>query len=518
MVVARPYKTTKDETLKQPPSLVILFFTELWERFSFYGMRALLVLYMTSELLFHDKKAYGIYGAYMALVYAMPIVGGLMADRIIGNRRAVFLGGALMAIGHFALAIPSLEAFYIGLGFIISGNGFFKANISTLLGEYYRHKDPRRDAGFTIFYMGVNIGAFLSPLMCGYLGEVYGWHYGFGLAGLGMLVGLVIFWRGQGKLGDKGKAPDEQKLKEKWSGITFENLAYISSFIVVPILVVGVYHYSAMEYFMPVAGVGTIVWLLSSALRLETQERKNVLAFLVMSLFFMTFFAFFEQAGTSINLFTERNVDRMVMLPFTIDFGAGVFAWTPSVFEIPTSWFQSLNPFFIVALGPLVSWIWKNMGKRGLDPQTPVKFFLGLFQLGFGFLLLAWSAGFANSMALTPILWITLSYLLQTTGELCLSPIGLSMTTKLAPKHMKSALMGALMFSISFAHHIAALIAQLMSVPDSGDGQIDATVSLPIYTNIFEQIGYVALGVSALVLLSAPCFKSIFSKVEGREA
>ncbi|MCP4922405.1 MAG: peptide MFS transporter [bacterium] len=518
MVVARPYEASGDENLKQPPSLTVLFFTELWERFSFYGMRALLVLYMTNELLFHDSKAYGIYGAYMALAYAMPIIGGLVSDRLIGNRRAIFLGGTLMAIGHFVLAIPSLDAFYLGLGLIISGNGFFKANISSLLGEFYKKRDPRRDAGFTLFYMGVNVGAFLSPLLCGYLGEVYGWHYGFGLAGVGMFVGLIIFWCGQSTLGDKGKAPDEKKLKEKWAGISLGNLAYILAFMAVPFLVIGVYNYPAMEYFMPIAGVATIVWLLTSALRLNSGERANVLVFLAMSLFYMTFFAFFEQAGSSLNLFTDRNVDRMVILPFTLDFEAGIFSWSSAAFEIPTPWFQSLNPFFIVLFGPLFSWLWKNMGKRGCEPQTPVKFFFALLQLGFGFIVLSWSVGFANSAALTPILWISLSYLFQTTGELCLSPIALSMTTKLAPRHMKSALMGALMFSLAFAHYIAALIAQLMSVPSTDDGQVDAVASLPVYTDIFGQIGYVSIGISVIALLCAPLFKGMFSKVEGRGA
>src|SRR5690606_26009865 len=297
---------------RHPRGLYVLFFTEMWERFSYYGMRALLIFYMTRHFLFGDERAYATYGSYTALVYATPVLGGWLADRLLGFRRAVILGAVLMAAGHFAMAFEQLQIFYLALGFLIVGNGFFKPNISSIVGRLYPEGDPRRDSGFTIFYMGINLGAGAAPLLCGYVGETYGWDWGFGLAGVGMLLGLMVFLQGQRHLGEAAEAPDRARLRERpVPGINREWLTYLGALGLV-IVAWQLVQISQLVGSL-LSGVGALV----SALliyylvrKVDKVERDRLIVALVLTLFSMVFWAFFEQAGSSINLFTDRNVDR----------------------------------------------------------------------------------------------------------------------------------------------------------------------------------------------------------------
>ncbi|MCL2327574.1 MAG: peptide MFS transporter [Bacteroidetes bacterium] len=483
---------------KHPKSLTFLFFTEMWERFSFYGMRALLTLYLTLQLFRHlqepEKKtvAFGIFAAYGALVYATPFIGGLIADKFLGYKKAIIWGAILMAVGHFIMAIENEFCLYIALAFLILGNGFFKPNISSIVGNLYMDNDPRRDSGFTIFYMGVNLGAFFSPLVCGIIGETYGWHWGFGIAGVGMIAGLAVFLRNQKQLDYKeivdftstssvtgnptaevhtvyapiGAAPIGEKLHKKvFLGLSVEHLIYVLSVCSVAIFALLVKNYQLMTYALTPFAVAVVVIIFIIALRSNRIERDRLFVILILLFFTVLFFAFFEQAGSSLTLFANENVNR------------NLFSIT-----VPTSLFQSVNPLFILILAtPLTSlWLWLASKKR--EPNTAFKFALGLFFLSLGFLLLAVAPYFVSEVSLdmgnsvtplllqiaaVPMLILILSYMLQTIGELCLSPIGLSMVTKLAPPRITAMIMGAWFLSSAMAHHVAGIIANFTNQEDS---------------------------------------------------
>jgi POT family proton-dependent oligopeptide transporter len=438
-----------EASMKQPKQLYMLFFAEMWERFSFYGMRALLILFMVKQFLYSDDDAYHIYGAYGALVYTTPFIGGIIADKILGYRKSVMLGGILMAIGHFVMVGPDLTPegykwldeifFYTALAFLIVGNGFFKPNISSIVGSLYGQNDPRRDAGFTIFYMGVNLGAFLAPLVCGTVGEIWGWGYGFSLAGIGMVAGLIAFGRGQHTL-QHGLPPSEEYLKQPSPiGLSNEKSVYLLSLFMVAAAGVLINFHNFMSKGLYVFGIGVLAYILYIAFtKLNKIERQRMFVILILLVFSAMFWAFFEQAGSSITLFTDRNVDK-----------GGV----------PTSLFQSVNPLFILLFGSAFSAMWLALGKRGKDLSIPAKFVLAIIQLGLGFGALVIGAKTASEGGMVSVVWLLLGYLLQTTGELCLSPVGLSMVTKLAPKTMVAMILGAWYLSSAFAHNLGALIA-----------------------------------------------------------
>ena len=503
----------RQEFLGHPTGLFVLFFVEMWERFSFYGMRALLVFYMVKELLYADSEAYAIYGAYGSLVYATPIIGGLLADRLLGYRRAIVLGGVLMTLGHFAMAIEHEVFFYGALGLLILGNGFFKPNISSLVGKLYEEGDERRDGGFTIFYMGINLGALLAPLTCGIIGEVYGWHWGFGLAGVGMLVGLVLFLAMQGVLGEEGLPPDSDRLHGRLvPGVSRELAVWLGSLAALPLvmalLVPGLGaklgEWLADVSFVPsmlievlrsqelagllLIGFGVVVLggLLALALRSPKVERQRMFVVLVLIFFSMMFWAFFEQAGSSISMFTDRNVDRTLL------------GW-----EIPASTFQSVNPAYIILLAPVFAHLWTWLRRRNLEPSVPVKFALGIMQLGLGFGAFVLGAQVAGSGAMVPLAFLLVGYLLHTTGELCLSPVGLSMVTKLAPAKIVGLVMGAWFLSSSFAHYLAGIIATMTSAAGETESLSGAQM-LGIYSEIFGQIALIAVGVGVVCLALSP--------------
>jgi POT family proton-dependent oligopeptide transporter len=442
-----------------PPGLYVLFFAEMWERFCYYGMRTLLVLYLTKELLFKDEPAYGIYGAYTALVYAAPVIGGKMADNLLGYRRAVIMGGILMAIGEFLLVGNGILSadntfLFVGMGVIIVGNGYFKANISSVVGKLYGQGDPRRDSGFTIFYMGINIGALLATTVCGFVGETFGYKYGFGLAGVGMLLGIAVFVLGQPKLEGLGDPPDPVKLHEPWKGpLSRWHVTVIASLGVVPVLYWLLQNEGIVNWLLGATMIAVCGSLLVGAIQAgkkepaeqRTVQRDRIIALFVLMFFNTLFWALFEQAGTSLTLFADRAVDRRIDL----------LDW-----EMPTSNTQSFNPAFIIIFGSLFSWMWVKLDKAGLNPNIPMKFALGTLQLGCGFLLLLVGASMASDYKVA-LFFLVGMYLLHTTGELFVSPIGLSMVTKLAPAHLTGTVMGAWFLSFAFANKLGAQLAKL---------------------------------------------------------
>jgi POT family proton-dependent oligopeptide transporter len=477
-----------------PKALFYLFFVELWERFSYYGMRALLILYLTKAFGFPDDKAYGIYGAYGALVYATPVIGGLIADKFLGLRKSIMLGAVLMAMGHFAMAFPQQPILYMALGFLIVGNGFFKPNISSLVGKLYPDGDPRRDSAFTLFYMGVNTGAFLTPLTCGAIGELYGWHWGFSLAGIGMVTGLIIFLAGGRAKAyeDQGLAPDPAKLTKKIAPfLRLDHFFYGAVFLCVPVMAYLVKHNETAKWLLAALGIGMLLYLLGFALRQEKQQRERLFVILVLFVFTVLFWTFFELAGSSINLFTDRNVNR-----------------TFAGFTLPTSMFQGVNPLFIILLAPLFAAVWKKLADVSRPLSAPAQFGLGLVQLGAGFLVLVAGARVAGPSGLAPLWSIVVAYMLHTTGELCLSPIGLSLVTKLSPKSITAFVMGIWFLSSSFAHTIGAEISKLTSQPAEAVAAVmDPAKSLHLYAGVFGNVGFIAIGAGFVLFLLVPVMR-----------
>ncbi len=492
-----------------PRALYMLFFAEMWERFSFYGMRALLVLFMVRHFRYSDEDAYVVYGSYTALVYATPVFGGMLADQLLGYRKSVVLGAVMMAFGHFAMACDAL--FYPALGLLIVGNGFFKPNISTIVGRLYSPGDPRRDSGFTIFYMGINLGAALAPAVCGVLGETLGWHYGFGLAGVGMLLGLGVFLSGERMLAGTAEPPSVERLKERvWFGQSREHIAYLGAFVAAVVAWQLVQHGAWVGRLLSLLGVVVAVGLITYLLRLaDAIERDRLIVALVLMLFSIVFFAFFEQAGSSLSLFTDRNVDRHLSAPIAAVVGAlaGVFGGSAPD-QVPASVFQSVNPVFILIFAPLFSLLWVALGRRHWEPSVPLKFGVGIVQLGLGFGALWFGATQASEGGLVAAGWLLLGYWLHTTGELCLSPIGLSMVTKLSPTKIAGLMMGTWFLSSAFAQYAAGLIAALTGVHGEGQGAEAVlpppSTTLHIYGNVFGNVGLVALGVGLLLIAAAP--------------
>jgi POT family proton-dependent oligopeptide transporter len=458
-------------------------------------MRAMLVFYMTTDLLYSHDNAYGIYGTYTALVYTTPIIGGLLADRILGDRKAIFFGGILIALGHLSLTFSTEWMFFIGLAFIISGTGLFKANVSALLGKLYQHGDPRRDAGFTLFYVGINLGSFTAALACGWIGKTYGWHYGFGLAAIGMLTGLLFFVRGLPSLEGHGLPPKGNLLANaSIFGLNWEQMIYVIAFMLVPIIALMVMNHEHFSYFMLVVGAGVIIYMLYLAFSLHGDERRNILTILVLMFFFMSFFAMFEQIGSSVNFFTELQVDR------------NFFGW-----EIHAVYFQSLNPLFIITMGPLFANIWIKLAVAKKEPYTPFKFFMGLLPAALAFGALALSTHYGSDKGLVSMWWVVLAYLLYSLGELCISPVALSMVTKLAPPKLTGVLMGVWLIALAYGNYLAGLLSKLSSV----DTNITtATANLATYGAAFTSVTYIGFGVALFMLVLVPFLNGAFKAEE----
>ena len=491
--------------LGHPKGLFICFATEMWERFSYYGMRALLILYLTKHWEFTDAASYLIYGAYTSLVYIMPVFGGMLADQILGSKKAVTYGAILLVFGHLGMTVESNEQiFYLSLALIVSGVGFLKPNISTMVGALYEEGDPRRDSGFTIFYMGINIGAFTATLLCGYLGEKVGWAYGFGAAGIGMLLGLIIFLWGQKYLEGLAEPPSE-KYMTKVSGVSYENWAYISGVIMVLITWFLVQNSQLVGQLL--GGFGAIfigAWLLYALFKCAPEERDRLIVVGILILFSLIFWALFEQAGSSLNILTDRGVDRVI------------FGW-----EVPASMFQSLNAGFIFTIAPLFALLWIALAKRNMEPSTPIKFSIGIVLVGLGFLALVY--GMQSSEALqTGVIWIVLIYFLHTLGELCLSPVGLSSVTKLSPQRIVGFMMGMWFFASAAGNYVAGLIAkgtagdpvmliaekiylQVMFLPENQFTINQKNGFIDVYTDV----GLIAIGCGIFLAVLTPVLKKL---------
>ena len=543
----------KPEFLGHPKGLYMLFSAEMWERFSYYGMRALLIFYLTQHWLFSDGKSNLIYGAYTSLVYITPLLGGYMADRWLGQRMAVLFGAVLLTAGHFNMAIegtggqsdPTINVFWLALALIIVGSGFLKANISVMVGQLYPLTDVRRDGAYTIFYMGINVGAAIGTIIAGYLGQTYGWAYGFGAAGVGMLLGLVVFVIGKGLLRGAGEAPRPLRANKEWmlyaaglvgvviiwgliqfqdviqtllvfSGILLLGYVAIQATFEIPygsiakspktpfrVMVAGILLMLVQPISttlgLPIAeqalagGLPLSAWvailgflvilgvMATEKMGLENHARDRIFAILFLVALNPVFWGLFEQAGGSLNLYTDRYVDR-----------GGV----------PASIFQSINPIYIILLAPLFAGLWVVLGKRGLEPSAPTKFGLALLQVGAGFLLFVLGANAVGPAAMTPVLFVFLIYFLHTTGELCLSPVGLSAMNRLSPKFMASLIMGAWFYMSAVGNFVAGKIGEATG-GESGEMTKEATLS------IYHTIGWVAVAIGVFVLAVSPFVKRL---------
>lgn len=559
--------------LGHPRGLLILFLTEMWERFSYYGMRGLLVLYLTQHFLFSDERSNLLYGAYTALVYVMTIIGGSLADRYLGSRKAVTFGAILLVFGHFGMAFegngsrqmlqfqgqdyqikldsrggdarqqiftPSgssyvsfsetemliedsnlvglpttiartdftlrveteekyLTILYFSLALLIAGVGFLKANISTIVGSLYGYGDTRRDSGFTIFYMGINLGSFLASIFCGYLGIVHGWKYGFGLAGIGMLAGLLIFLSCQSWLEGKAEPPHPEKLKEKVLGpINVEWMCYLVGIAIIAISMILVMNEKLVGGILGPIGIVMLVSLIGySFISLRGDERSKMLAAIYFVLAQIPFWALFEQAGSSLNFFTARLVDREI------------FGWS-----VPGPVFQSLNAGFIFIFAPIMAWLWIALAKKNLNPSTPVKFSIGVAFAGLGFLALVAGMKSSGAIGLTPVLFIFLIYWIHTMGELFVSPVGLSVVTKLAPARIVGMTMGAWFLYSGLSNYLAGVIARTTGAETIGGQITNVAAAKAGYADVYTNVGYIALGIALAMLLVSPLIKNMMRDAE----
>ncbi len=482
-----------------PRGLGTLFFTEMWERFSYYGMRALLVLFMVDAasgenpgLGFSDSQAGAMYGLYTAMVYVLALPGGWIADKLWGQRKAVFVGGCIIAAGHFSMAVPSLATFYLGLCLIVIGTGLLKPNISAMVGDLYPEGGARRDAGFSIYYMGINLGGFLGPLLCGLFGESYNWHLGFSLAGIGMVAGLIQYRMGGKFLGDAGKlsiGDDVATLAQRASNF-YKTLAIVGIVViaVVGLTVTGVIG-MALETVAQSLGVVIVatavlyfVFLLVAGGH-TTLEKKRLLVIFWLFILASIFWSGFEQAGSSMNLFAERMTNRVML------------GW-----EAPASWLQSVNSFFIVLLAPVFASVWTWLARRNANPSIPLKFALGLLGLSAGFFVLAWGAANATNGNLVSPAWLVVTYFLHTCGELALSPVGLSSMTKLAPRGRVGQMMGIWFIASALGNLIAGLVA----------GSLETLAPAALFSNVAMIVG----GAGVVAVLASPFVKRLTGGVE----
>ncbi|HEU4649302.1 MAG TPA: peptide MFS transporter [Gemmatimonadales bacterium] len=481
-----------------PRGLSTLFFTEMWERFSFYGMRALLILFMTAAVAtgglgFDAAKAGVIYGTYTSLAYLTSVPGGWLADRFLGQRRATLWGGVIIMSGHICLAIPTMTTFYLGLLLIVSGTGLLKPNVSTMVGQLYTQEDVRRDAGFSIFYMGINLGAFLSPLVCGWLAQSEqfrgilnsvgispesSWHWGFGAAAVGMGLGVLQYLAGWKYLGDAGMYPaparDEAERRGHRRRLQLGIASILGVCAAVAVLAVsGVVRVTpegvatAFGMFLLAVTVALFIWLLG-AKDWTPDERKRVITIAVLFLASTVFWMVFEQAGSTLNLFAERSTENRIL---------GM--------SFPASWLQSVNAIFLIIFAPIFAWVWLRLGRR--DPSSPTKFVFGLIFAAAGFALLIVPARLAEAGVRVSPLWLVGTYLMHTFGELCLSPVGLSATTKLAPARVAGFMMGIWFLSLSLGNYLGGRVASLYEA-----------VSLP---TLFGAVTAAGLGAALLLAL-----------------
>ena len=488
-----------------PRGLSTLFFTEMWERFSYYGMRAILVLFMTTEtakegLGLGNEEAGAIYGLYTAGVYLLTLPGGWLADNIFGQRKAIWYGGILIMIGHLLLAIPGVkEIFFLGLVFVACGTGLLKPNISTIVGDLYADdKGARRDAGFSIFYMGINLGSFLGQTIVGYLGEQVNWHYGFGSAAIGMLLGLVVYRLTSNRtLGNIGVEP-KAKLAKASGEMTPVNRTLAISLAIGSLALIALLQMfgyidlatakgfaEAVAVLIVVITVTYFIFILVAG-GLNADERKKVTVIFVLFIGAAIFWAGFEQAGSTLNLFARDYTDRMIG------------SW-----EMPASWLQNFNPFFIIIFAPIVGALWIKLAARNINPNTPIKFGIGLILMGLGFLVMFFAAHIAVRDMQAGMQWLIFTYLFHSLGELTLSPVGLSTTTKLAPRRYLGQMMGIWFVATSLGNLIAGLFA----------GHFDSNNAEQI-PSLFWSVVLLGIGGGIIFLITSPILKRLMGDVK----
>ena len=510
------HDVTERTFLGHPIGLYVLFFTEMWERFSFYGMKALLIFYLVKYHLFSDDDGNLLVGSYAALVYALPVLGGYLADKYLGFRKAVTFGAILLVLGHIGMAYEgsaavkmadgtitrddnALQVFYFSMSLIILGVGFLKANISSIVGELYRKGDTRRDSGFTIFYMGINIGSWIATILCGYLGEAYGWGYGFGAAGIGMFIGLITFVWGKKFFKGKGEPKDLAKLKKKvFLGLDTEAIIYILAVLSSLIIWQMVQRHSVVMVLLMVAGAASLIFIIwYSISKLDRIGRNRLGALTILILFSVFFWALFEQAYSSLNLFADRAMDRSV--------GGS---------EVPAAWYLSLNAMFIVMFAPIFAWLWVKLGKKNLNPNAAIKFGLALVFVGLGFGVLVLGISISD-MGKVSMLWLILAYLLHTWGELCLSPVGLSYVTKLSPAKIVGFMMGVWFLATAGSEFIASLLANIASLPAEASGvEFNLEAAKASYSGLFETLFYIGIISGGLLLVLSPVIKKMMFGID----
>ena len=545
----------------------MLFAAEMWERFSYYGMRALLVLYLTQHFLFSDERSVGLYAAYTSLVYLMPVAGGFIADKFLGSRKAVTIGAILLALGHLGMAFEGdgsrqflvydgaqyevtsegrgdqralfvdsdegrraltftsggiqlgasqnasaqvlssgsyeietveqplyVQILFLSLSLIIVGVGFLKANIATIVGALYDQGDRRRDGGFTIFYMGINLGAVLATTLCGWLAIEYGWKYGFGLAGLGMVAGLITFLAGQSWLEGRADPPDAAALKKPAFGpIPLEALIWIGGLLALLPTWALIQRVEIVSTALLVMAPGLfIAMFIYVFVYLKGEERDRMIVALTLTVFSVLFWLLFEQAGSSLTLFANRNTDMTIY----------------GDLQMNAAQTQSFNAGMIVLLAPMFAWVWTTLGQRGAEPSVPVKFALGLVLAGIGFLILVFAGKTqADENAMVPLIWLVLIYLFHTMGELCLSPVGLSMITKLSVARVVGLMMGMWYLSISLASILGGLVAKMAATDTIGGVVVDPQAQLDTFVRVYSWIGGWGIGIAVLLLLISPLLK-----------
>jgi proton-dependent oligopeptide transporter, POT family len=554
---------------RHPRGLFVLFFAEMWERFSYYGMRGILIFYLTQHFLFDDATAGGQYGSYTSLVYLLPLIGGVLADRYLGTRKAIGYGALLMVAGQLLMAVegPPARQFliydgqryefqitgranaresrllvggqayefgpasdgaltieglpaasplpqvlpagsfqtaeerdpnfvfllYLAMSLIIMGVGFLKPNISSIVGQLYPQGDPRRDPGFTLYYYGINLGAFWSSVLCGLLGQTIGWWAGFGLAGVGMLAGYIAFVRGRPLLEGHGEPPDPQALQRpRFGPLSLEHLIYLGGILGVGVVWFLVQRSAAVGTLLGLGSIislGYIGWFVFA--KCTKVERDRMLLALVLIFGAVVFFTLFEQAGSSLNLFADRNVQ----LP------------TQGFWNITAAQTQSFNAGFILIFAPMFAALWAWLGQRHKEPDPLIKFGLGLMQVGFGFLVLVWAAGFADASYRLPLAFLGLAYLLHTTGELCLSPVGLSEITKLSVPALLSTMMAIWFLSSSWAQYLGGFIAAMAGTETVGGRVLDPALALRTSLGVFEVIGWVGVASGLVFLALSPVLR-----------
>lgn len=479
---------------KYPKQIYHLFLTEMWERFAFYGMRGMLTYFMAYQLLFTEQDANLKYGAIQAFVYAFTFIGGLFADKILGFKKSLFWGGFLMIVGSVILSISPKELFFIGISFTVVGTGFFKPNISTMVGDLYADGDNRRDAGFGLFYTGINIGALFGGLFCIWIGKSYSWNLAFGLVAIGMVIGLVTFLITKKHLGPIGDSPlqhlEPQKRKMR------EMLVFIGSIASLPLILIMVQNTGYTDLFMYIIGPLTLLYLLFEMRKLNLQENKKMIAALFFIFFSIVFWAFFEQSGGSLSLFAAKNVDSSFL---------GIINLDPNVVN------NTANSVFVIAFSALVGLVWLWMAKKKIEPNTMIKFGLGFLFLAAAFYVFYSTRFFADPTGKSSLDMFIVAYLVITFGELCLSPIGLSTMTKLAPKHLAGVMMGMWFLASAYGQYVAGILGAGMATVDENASLVDKLMS---YTDGYKQLAIYALIAGIAVIALSPLIKKLMGTVK----